>query len=179
VQASGKIDLNLATAEALQTLPGIGAKTAESIMAYRSQNGGFQSVADLERVKGIGPSKLQQLLPYVEVAAKPAVPASSTVLAAAAPAQAIAPAAATPIIAQPIRATPFAATPAPPTGPINFNAASEEQLAALELIGPVLARRIVEYRRQYGVFPSVQSLDRVKGIGPKILQANRHRITVR
>jgi competence protein ComEA len=59
--AGGKIDLNTATAEQLDTLPGVGPATAQKIVADRTANGPFRSVEDLLRVPGIGPAKLEAL----------------------------------------------------------------------------------------------------------------------
>ncbi|MCM3627237.1 ComEA family DNA-binding protein [Paenibacillus glycanilyticus] len=56
-EAEGKLDINRASAEQLDTLKGIGPAKAQAIIADREQNGPFQSVDDLLRVKGIG-SKL-------------------------------------------------------------------------------------------------------------------------
>lgn len=59
--AGGLVSLNQATASDLVTLPGVGEKTAQSIIQYRETTGGFTSVDDLLNVKGIGPSKFAQL----------------------------------------------------------------------------------------------------------------------
>jgi competence protein ComEA len=64
-------------------------------------------------------------------------------------------------------------------GIVNINTAGEAELATLKRVGPVLAKRIVEYRQQHGAFASPAALQDVKGIGPKILEANLSRITVR
>ncbi|WP_445154303.1 helix-hairpin-helix domain-containing protein [Arthrobacter sp. Hor0625] len=60
---------------------------------------------------------------------------------------------------------------APPGGKINLNAAGAEELATLPRVGPVLAQRIVDWRREHGNFGSVAELDAVEGIGPKLLAA--------
>ena len=52
-----------------------------------------------------------------------------------------------------------------PSGPININRATARQLDALDGIGPVIAARIVEYRKINGSFLSVDDLQKVSGIG--------------
>lgn len=59
--AAAKVDLNTATAEQLDTLPGIGPSTAAKIIADRTSNGPFRTVDDLMRVPGIGSSKFEAL----------------------------------------------------------------------------------------------------------------------
>jgi competence protein ComEA len=54
-----------------------------------------------------------------------------------------------------------------PTGKVNINTASAEQLTALPGVGPKLAARIVEYRQKSGSFRSTQDLMNVQGIGEK------------
>ena len=61
------IDLNRANAEQLAVLPGVGPKMAERIVAYRSENGGFKAVADLDNVKGIGEKRMTALKDLVKV----------------------------------------------------------------------------------------------------------------
>lgn len=58
---AGPIDLNAATVEQLDTLPGVGPSTAAAIVAYRDQHGPFAAVDDLGEVRGIGPAKLDAL----------------------------------------------------------------------------------------------------------------------
>src|SRR5699024_12738858 len=58
---SGLISLNTATVADLVTLPGVGEKTAQAIIDFRESNGGFSTVEDLLQVKGIGPSKFEQI----------------------------------------------------------------------------------------------------------------------
>ena len=64
----GKINLNTATAEELQTISGIGTKRAEDIIAYRESHGGFQSVDDLKNVSGIGDKTLDKIRESLYVA---------------------------------------------------------------------------------------------------------------
>lgn len=64
---AGSMDLNGATKEELQSLPGIGPKTADSILAYRKENGPFRSVEELLKVKGIGPKKLESIKNLITV----------------------------------------------------------------------------------------------------------------
>jgi len=59
--ASAPVDLNSATAEQLDALPGVGPATADAIIRDREAHGAFHSVDDLARVRGIGPAKLAQL----------------------------------------------------------------------------------------------------------------------
>lgn len=60
------IDINRATAEELQRLPGIGPKLSQRIVEEREKNR-FQSVEDLRRVSGIGPRVFERLRPYITV----------------------------------------------------------------------------------------------------------------
>ena len=64
---TGPIDLNTATVDQLDALPGIGPSTAEAIIAYRQEHGRFRSVDELLEVRGIGPSKLENLRDKVRV----------------------------------------------------------------------------------------------------------------
>ena len=65
--APALVDLNVATAEELDTLPGVGPATAAAILEHRSAHGPFTSVEDLLDVPGIGEAKLEQLRDLVTV----------------------------------------------------------------------------------------------------------------
>ncbi len=58
---SGPVDLNTATAEQLDALPGIGPTTAQRILEHRARIGRFQRVEELLDVPGIGQAKLDAL----------------------------------------------------------------------------------------------------------------------
>src|SRR5271169_4759341 len=62
------IDLNTATSEQLQQVPGIGPSTADKILQMRKSYGAFKSVNDLLAVRGIGPKRLEKMRKYLVVA---------------------------------------------------------------------------------------------------------------
>ena len=59
------VNLNTADAAALDTLPGVGPVTAEAILSWREEHGGFTSVDELLEVDGIGEATLADLAPLV------------------------------------------------------------------------------------------------------------------
>lgn len=67
--AAGPIDLNRATAEQLDTLPGVGPATAKAIIDYRTEHGPFQAVDELDQVHGLGRARVEQIRPHVRVGA--------------------------------------------------------------------------------------------------------------
>ena len=66
----GKIDINTATLQQLQMLPGIGESLAQRILDYRTEHGDFATVEQLTEVSGIGPSKLEDMKPYIKAVTK-------------------------------------------------------------------------------------------------------------
>ncbi len=65
--ATEPVNLNAATAAQLQTLPGIGASTAQRIVDYRQKNGSFKKIEELMNVKGIGEKSFLKLKPLITV----------------------------------------------------------------------------------------------------------------
>lgn len=63
----GKVNINTASLEELERLPGVGPSTAQSILDYRAQSGRFKAVEELEEIKGIGPKKLEKLRPFASI----------------------------------------------------------------------------------------------------------------
>jgi competence ComEA-like helix-hairpin-helix protein len=66
----------------------------------------------------------------------------------------------------------------PPESPVNLNTATSEQLQQVPGIGPVTADKILQMRKSYGAFKSVDDLRAVRGIGPKRLEKMRKYLTV-
>lgn len=66
-QAGGRLDLNRATAEQLDALPGVGPVTAQAILTWRSKHQKFSRVEELQEVDGIGPKTFAQIEPHVRV----------------------------------------------------------------------------------------------------------------
>jgi len=60
-QSSEKVNLNTATAEQLQTLPGIGPAMAKRVLEYRAKVGKFTKIEELLNVKGIGEKRFQRI----------------------------------------------------------------------------------------------------------------------
>lgn len=65
--AAAPINLNTATAEQLETIPGVGAKMAERIIQYREKNGGFKKPEDLMNVQGVGEKSFLKMKPLIAV----------------------------------------------------------------------------------------------------------------
>jgi competence protein ComEA len=66
----GAININTATAEELQLLPGVGEARAKAVIALRKQRDGFKSVDELTLVKGIGDAMLERMRPFVRTEGK-------------------------------------------------------------------------------------------------------------
>src|SRR5260370_21772277 len=76
------VNINTATSEELQLVPGIGPATAEKILQMRKSYGAFKSVDDLLAIRGLGPKRLEKMRKYLTVgkpaATKPAALPSAT-----------------------------------------------------------------------------------------------------
>jgi competence protein ComEA len=152
------MDLNHAGAAELASIPGVGETLAERIVLHRQAHGDFRSVEELRKVKGVGEKTLERMRPFVRV---------GTYTEAAPPAPAPAP----------MSKGSAATKKPPPSEKIDVNRAGAAELQKLPGIGPTLAARIVEQRKQRP-FAAVEDLRKVKGIGPKTLEAIRPHVTV-
>jgi len=61
------IDINKASAEQLEKIPGIGSQTAQKIIEYRTQNGKFKNIEDIKNVSGIGDAKFETIKNFIRV----------------------------------------------------------------------------------------------------------------
>jgi competence protein ComEA len=68
---AGKVNLNTATVEQLESLPGVGPKLAARILEHREKAGSFKSVEELMVVKGIGEKNFKKLEGYVTLGDQP------------------------------------------------------------------------------------------------------------
>ncbi|WP_125566274.1 helix-hairpin-helix domain-containing protein [Nocardioides baekrokdamisoli] len=65
--SDGLVNLNTASADDLDAIPGVGPVTAEAIVSWRQRNGSFHTVDELLEVDGIGPGKFAKIKPHVSV----------------------------------------------------------------------------------------------------------------
>jgi len=65
-----------------------------------------------------------------------------------------------------------------PAQPVNINTANSEQLQTVPGIGPATAEKILQMRKSYGAFKSVNDLLAIRGLGPKRLEKMRKYLTV-
>lgn len=167
--AGALVDINTADQKILESLPGVGPATAKEIVKGRP----YKSVDDLANVKGIGKSKLEKIKPLVTVGGQPAAQAPSAAGAAAGAAASKATTATQAAPKVPAEAK-KAAKAAVPTGPVNINTASKEQLEALPGIGPKKAQAIIDGRP----YQRTEDVMKVKGIKQAIYNKIKDKITV-
>ena len=67
VIAGQKLNINTATIEQLQNLPGVGSHIAQEIIKYRHEHGPFQKVEHITQVKGIGEKKFEKIKDLITV----------------------------------------------------------------------------------------------------------------
>jgi comEA protein len=82
------------------------------------------------------------------------------------------------LVALSVFLSPTSAKKKPPAAPVNLNTATSEELQLVPGIGPVTAEKILQMRKSYGAFKSVDDLSAIRGIGPKRLEKMRKYLTV-
>jgi len=151
------IDPNLADAVELDRLPGVGPTTAEAIVSARRAGLVFRGADDLLAVRGIGPATIDRLAPHLRfdrLEPDRGLPGSRT---GARP-------------SHPVRRTPTVR--ARTSAPLDLNAVDAKALEQLPGVGPALASRIVEERRERP-FDGLEDLVRVRGIGTATVERIR------
>ena len=66
-KTQGKVNINTANIEELDTLPGIGPSTASKIISYRQENGKFKNIEELKEVSGIGEAKYEKIKDLITI----------------------------------------------------------------------------------------------------------------
>jgi competence ComEA-like helix-hairpin-helix protein len=143
-----RIDVDRASAQELQRLPGVGAGLARRIVEERTRGGPFGDTAALRRVEGIGPSKLRRMAPNLAFSSPP----------------------------RPMAVPPPPAPSGPREGPAErvtsevINRGSVADLERISGIGKRRAARIVAFRDSAGPFRTPADLARVLGISLALAQ---------
>lgn len=170
------LDINVATEEELQTLPGIGPSKARAIVEYRKVQP-FKQPEDLMNVPGIGPKTFEKLKNRIRVSenATHSQNVRQDVLQNRVNAEVEMKKENTDAneIAKPANLTVTKGQL------IDINTASASDLEKLPGIGPMKAAEIVKYRTENGPFKSVDELLKVKGIGQKTLEKLRPFVCVK
>ena len=155
-----QLDIRIATFEELLCLSGIGEKRAKDIIAYREANP-FTSVNQIMNIKGIGAKTYANILPNLlafgdttNFKLAPA-PSSTSKIKNKIPSK------------------------TEDTAIVNINTANLKELCTLSGIGKVKAQAIIDWRKENGSFANIEDLMKVKGIGPKTLEKNKDRLTVK
>jgi comEA protein len=170
------VDLNRATAEDLDALPGVGPALAQRIVDYRQAHGPFKQLDDLREVSGIGPQNLQKLKPLLNLGGPETMPPPAGE-ATFTPGESVS---GTNLKSQagqlPGNKSGFQVKT--PGCAIDPNRSSQADLETLPGIGPVLAKRIIAYRQVHGPYKKIDDLRRVSGIGRKKLEKIKPYLTI-
>ncbi len=155
-----KIDIRIADKDELMKLSGIGAKRADDIIDFRNRKQ-FDSVYELLEIKGIGEKTLNSMLPNLLLFGADTTVVNHTDHATSAKDK---PSTTKVVVDK--------------NAMVNLNTASLDELMSLEGVGKVKANAILEYRNSNGAFQSIDDFTKVKGIGEKTLEKNRHRLRI-
>jgi competence protein ComEA len=128
-ESAGKVDLNSATAEELDALPGVGKATAEKIISGRP----YKSIDDFASRSGLRASEVEKLTPLVTVGAVAATPAANK-SGRAAPSE-----------------TPRSGGADSTTAKVDLNTATDKELEELPGVGPATAKKIVDGRPYHAI----------------------------
>ncbi|MEM8897518.1 MAG: helix-hairpin-helix domain-containing protein [Bacteroidota bacterium] len=140
------LDVNLASAEDFQQFSGIGKVLSERILKFRTAKGGFHNIEEVQQVYGIQDSVFQKMKPYLVLTSPPSRKTYSY------PAKR--------------KALYTQVSPAP----IDINMADSSEWASLPGIGPVLSKRIINYRKARNGFTSLEDVSSVYGLSEDTYQ---------
>lgn len=158
---SSVIDINTASLEELQTLPGIGPSKARAIIEYREKQQ-FSKIEDIMNVPGIGEKTFERLKDRIKVSTPDTQPVQNNNQALVA----------NNVVNQ--QTNEFQTT-----RKIDINTAGIEELQKLPGIGPTKAQEIINYRTKNGPFRSIDEIMNVKGIGKKTFEKMKDMITIK
>lgn len=163
------LDINTATPEQLEKLPGIGTVLSQRIVNYRALLGGYTSLDQLEQVYQLPVEVLDQIREYLVLGPVPDPEEAASYAAAAmdtstgSQEQAL-------LMATKANAETYIRGDAPELASINVNLADSATLVTIPGIGPTLAPRIIRYRKALGYMTSVDMLRSVYGLSEENYQ---------
>ncbi|HOK87566.1 MAG TPA: ComEA family DNA-binding protein [Fervidobacterium sp.] len=156
---SAIIDLNRASIEELQTLPGIGPAKARAIVEYRAKSP-FNKPEEIMNVSGIGAKTYEKIKDRIKIDGSSQFSTSNVTDASK------------------LQTGDTNKQDSQVNRQININTADFEELQKLPNIGPVKAQAIIDYRNQNGGFKSIDEIKNVKGIGEKTFEKMKDLICV-
>jgi len=163
------VDVNTADVKTLEALPGIGSTLANRIVEGRP----YKDVSDLEKVKGLTPSKLKPITNQITfgssaTASKGTSKSKKTTTSSTSAGEKSSSVAQQPPPKnsqdKPVSPTGSSSGRMPAGQTVNINTATLEQLDALPGIGPSKAQAVIDYRNEHGRFNSIEDIQNVKGI---------------
>lgn len=170
------IDVNKVTFDELLQISGIGEKTANDILQYRSDNGIIRNMDKLLEINGIGEGTLGTLKKYLYVADEDresetltSAPAETSSTETSLSESTLPPETTAPETEPPTEAPTETEPPPPERQEVDLNSASAEELSEKLLIDIELANRIVDLRNEIGYFENYLELKYVDGMSDEIL----------
>ncbi|KAJ8415935.1 hypothetical protein AAFF_G00404920 [Aldrovandia affinis] len=151
-----RLNINTATEEELMTLPGVNRMVAQNIVEYRECIGGFKKVEDLALVSGVGAAKLEAI--KLEICVSNRVGSSQHSPSSS--------------LRKDHNHEHLAYTG------MNINTATPAQLVSIRGITERIAKNIVDYRKEYGPFKSIEDLVKVNNINSSLLDKIRFQVFV-